>query len=615
MANPKVQVIIEAIDKNFDKVTGKVKSLDKSLEQVGKTSKGFGTGFATDLASSFSILERVSGAAVQAWQATVGELVKYGDEVKKLSIITGQNAEETSRQIQMADDLRVSYETLTRSLLFASKNGIDTTTEGLIKLGQQYKALEPGMERTEFLMKKFGRGGAEMGKILEKTEEQIRSLAAATPDGLIITDEDLDALEAYNRSLDEFQDSLASVKMTIAKEMIPVLNDFMLGLGNQGELWKRTFSLMKEGLSLDEAKKQALTDLRDELYGTEDALGDFADAEDEAGDSAEDFGKRLEATEKRMSSLYQAISKGAQEIIKSNDDYSNDLQDLANDEAEIAQKRKDIEYDLFQFRQEMEQKMAEAEGAKERAKIADDLAQKEQDYYKKLEENEQDLRQLDENRLKVDKEKLQADAQKKYNLLEQRALIDGIINSGENEWLMEQAVNLGLITPAARDAALAQSQWADATYAAFAKTQPGMEETLRLMQEMMMYDGKTVNFGVAFSQRGSLPTSSGYSATSTTLGSGVSTQQAAAAEFMSELLNNNPDWRDSGGPGFAGTPYMIGTGAQPEMFIPKTSGTFVPNADRMGTTYNIVINNPKREAAENSIRSSLKKLSYLGVAQ
>lgn len=34
--------------------------------------------------------------------------------------------------------------------------------------------------------------------------------------------------------------------------------------------------------------------------------------------------------------------------------------------------------------------------------------------------------------------------------------------------------------------------------------------------------------------------------------------------------------RDSGGRGRAGTAYMIGTGAQPEMFIPDTSGSFVP---------------------------------------
>ena len=68
--------------------------------------------------------------------------------------------------------------------------------------------------------------------------------------------------------------------------------------------------------------------------------------------------------------------------------------------------------------------------------------------------------------------------------------------------------------------------------------------------------------------------------------------------------------RDSGGSGIAGQAYMIGVGAQPEMFIPNTNGTFIPNADRLGgTTYNIVINNPKRETAENSIRSTLIKMN------
>ena len=39
--------------------------------------------------------------------------------------------------------------------------------------------------------------------------------------------------------------------------------------------------------------------------------------------------------------------------------------------------------------------------------------------------------------------------------------------------------------------------------------------------------------------------------------------------------------RDSGGPGTAGTPYLIGQGAQPELFIPETDGTFIPNADEL----------------------------------
>ena len=61
---------------------------------------------------------------------------------------------------------------------------------------------------------------------------------------------------------------------------------------------------------------------------------------------------------------------------------------------------------------------------------------------------------------------------------------------------------------------------------------------------------------------------------------------------------------------------MIGV---PEKFTPSTNGNFTPNSrgenGNSGNVYNIVVNNPKRETAENSIRAALKNLSYLGAAQ
>jgi len=79
-------------------------------------------------------------------------------------------------------------------------------------------------------------------------------------------------------------------------------------------------------------------------------------------------------------------------------------------------------------------------------------------------------------------------------------------------------------------------------------------------------------------------------------------------------MYNNIPTRDSGGSGSAGTPYMIGKGAQPELFIPDSNGTFIPNADKLGggTTYNVVVNNPKKETSEESVRKTLKSLSYTG---
>jgi TP901 family phage tail tape measure protein len=63
-------------------------------------------------------------------------------------------------------------------------------------------------------------------------------------------------------------------------------------------------------------------------------------------------------------------------------------------------------------------------------------------------------------------------------------------------------------------------------------------------------------------------------------GNAVSTGWQNIQSFGS-MVGGALGWQDDGGPGTAGVPYMIGTGAQPEMFIPQTNGTFVPNADQL----------------------------------
>ena len=116
--------------------------------------------------------------------------------------------------------------------------------------------------------------------------------------------------------------------------------------------------------------------------------------------------------------------------------------------------------------------------------------------------------------------------------------------------------------------------------------------------------------------------------------------------------------RDSGGPGKAGTPYLIGTGAQPELFIPSTDGMFMPNGDyqammksafadlgnisgigftqgfaesmtplnnvmgggmsqtnsrSMSNTVNVY--NPTAEPASRSVDSTLRKMAYLRIVK
>lgn len=68
--------------------------------------------------------------------------------------------------------------------------------------------------------------------------------------------------------------------------------------------------------------------------------------------------------------------------------------------------------------------------------------------------------------------------------------------------------------------------------------------------------------------------------------------------------------RDYGGMGEAGKAYLIGRRAQPELFIPSSSGRFIPNADRMGI--NVTISAPVSFAGanigENVSRGDLQRI-------
>ena len=72
--------------------------------------------------------------------------------------------------------------------------------------------------------------------------------------------------------------------------------------------------------------------------------------------------------------------------------------------------------------------------------------------------------------------------------------------------------------------------------------------------------------------------------------------------------------RDSGGSGMAGSAYMIGTGAQPELFIPSSNGQFVPNADTAMGGINInglTINANSYEGGERAAMGFEQKLREL----
>lgn len=90
-----------------------------------------------------------------------------------------------------------------------------------------------------------------------------------------------------------------------------------------------------------------------------------------------------------------------------------------------------------------------------------------------------------------------------------------------------------------------------------------------------------------------------------------------AQDFLNKIpgLNALIPGRAMGGPVSAGQPYVVGE-AGPELFLPKTSGTIIPNyalagVGAGGAQYNITIVNPQAEPTSTSIPNALRKANYL----
>jgi hypothetical protein len=192
MAENQIDIVITADDKASRTITG----IANALSSI--------TGTITDLTSKY---------------------VAYGDQVKSLSLFTGMASEETSRLIQVADDAFVSFETLRMSARLLADKGIAPTTENLAKLSDAYLKLEPGVQRSQFLLDNFGRAGMEMGKIMELSGEKIRNMSASVENGLIIDEKKLASITASKQALDGFNDSIDAMKYEVAGQLLKIFQD------------------------------------------------------------------------------------------------------------------------------------------------------------------------------------------------------------------------------------------------------------------------------------------------------------------------------------------------------------------------------------------------------
>lgn len=197
-------------------------NLDGSMDRLKTTTGGLKTGL-INFNMAMQAGQTVLNLAKQAFDATAGAAVNYAAQVRDLNRITGTGTEETSRLIQMADDMVISYEALEQAAKIAAKNGIEFTTDKLAEMSDEYLTLNPGQERAAFLIEKFGKNGLEMGKLLELGADGVRDASAAIGDNLVLTEQQVAEARQLEIAQDNLQDSVKGVSIAFGNVLIPVL--------------------------------------------------------------------------------------------------------------------------------------------------------------------------------------------------------------------------------------------------------------------------------------------------------------------------------------------------------------------------------------------------------
>lgn len=618
----------------------------------------------TDLRSAYMIAADAARIAGQVWQATGQEFVNYAEQVKNMSRALGESAEETSRIIQVADDVRISYDSLKVAMKEAQKDGVQPNIEGLAKLADQYKAIQSPTERTKFLLDKFGKSGLEMGKLMEKGGDGIRKMSDSISDNLIMTDKGIKASDEYQKSLDELKDTAYGVQVEIGSKLTPVMNAFMKVVLSDIQAVGTFRDVLSGDKSLSEAAKEVADIINNngfDLFGLQ--IGNVTEETENLTPALEDNAGALDGQKEAVAAAKDALDN-YKSMLESVSQANLDMEGMSR---KIAQDQRQYEEDYASAVKDVQDAKEELAKAEEKAsdksrQNAQNIIIKQRELQSAIQEYGNGSEQAAKKRLALDKamtssngddaivkateklgeaEKAVTDLSVEWHKASNEMIYDmilvglsagGLLDS-EQKALDEYAVKAGIKTQADIDEANRRREIADAAINGILQSEDVLAEqrkvdaeTARLTDAVTSAEVIAANANEAASmgavtqatqteiqKQAELAKAAAYTARAyATINMGGSSKASSGSLPQAGKIGG----RDSGGTGIAGTPYMIGTGAQPEIFIPNTNGTFIPNADKKigGTVYNIVINNPKKETAENSIRSALKNLSYTGAA-
>lgn len=238
------------------KITLDTNDYTKGLSDAEKKTSGFGSRLGSSIksaakvgAAAFGAIATASAVATKAIVGQAGDVAAYGDNIDKMSQKIGISAtayQEWDAILQHSgtsmDAMKIGFKTLANQIDAGSESfqklGISqeelanlSTEEIFAKTIEGLQNMEEGAERTALASELLGRGGIELGALLNTSAEDTEKMRQAVHDlGGVMSDEAVKASAAYQDSLQDLQTAFGGAKRTMMAEFFPAMVSVMDGL-------------------------------------------------------------------------------------------------------------------------------------------------------------------------------------------------------------------------------------------------------------------------------------------------------------------------------------------------------------------------------------------------
>jgi hypothetical protein len=326
--------ILDIVIKTVKDGKGDVETV-KALQNIKSTIVGTAAVVGTFVAAGYAVDKVLS--------ETVGTLVNYANQVRRVEDATGASAEDSSKLIQILDDQKISYEQLEKAVAKSGKT-YDFSIKGLANMSDQYLKLTDANQQAAFMQERFGKQWISFVPVMKQGKQAILDAADAVNDSLVLTQKAVDDARRYEVAMDGWNDSVMALKISIGQGLLPVLTDLVNMTASHSEAMDRARAMGATyhtvgTLQYQIAMKQVMAE-KEAAAATllhKDATETDTSATEDATQAAKDQEKALKAVSEAHQNMLGTIGK----VASAEKDYMDTAASLNDEQMKLEQEKAD----------------------------------------------------------------------------------------------------------------------------------------------------------------------------------------------------------------------------------------------------------------------------------